>query len=358
VRRLGASALVIGAATALAVCGSALPASAHAVRVGVDPSNWRSTVTSVQPAVRDVGVSIGDGAQRLAVTVRGPHEVIVRGLADEPYLRITGNGVWINQRSTTTWEFAGPSASPPTDVSDRAAPRWRQVSSTGTWRWHDSRTHWPGFTLPPPVQRHPSRRQLVGLWQVPLTVDGNEGIISGRIDWIPGPSAAPGVTCLLLLLVGVVAAGVVRRWRPAAATALLTITVLDVVHAFGMVAGRVGGWWTRLGALPAHGALSLVLWAAAVTCAVAMVRRRHLTPAVYAAAMVAASIFLTEGVPSLALVWHSQAITGLPVAVDRYLVAALTGASFGLLVASILLIRRLDRRPVASRPVPTGAVPA
>jgi len=149
--------------------------------------------------------------------------------------------------------------------------------------------------------------------------------------------------------------GVIRPWRLAAATALVALTAADVAHAAGMVSGRVGSTWTRLAALPAHGIVSVVLWGAMLVCAVGMLRRRHLTAAVYAAAMFASIVFLADAVPSVALVWRSQAITGLPVAVDRYLVAALTGSSLGLLVAAILLIRRLDRRPPAPQPLVPAA---
>jgi hypothetical protein len=326
-------------------------AEAHTVHVGVDPSNWRSAVTGVTPATAGLRVSLGDDAQRLTVRVTGAATVVLDGYREEPFLRATANGIWLNQRSSTTWAITGPAASQPSDVNDTAPPRWRQVSSSGVWRWHDGRTHWPGYAVPPAVQQHPDRAQTVEAWFIPISVDGKSGVISGRLDWVPGPNPAPGAALIVLPAAVLLAVGLMRRWRAAAVVALVALTGLDVAHSVGMVTGRVGSTWTRLAALPWHGAFALGLWIGMLACAVGIGRRRHLTLAIYGAAMLAAVVFLTDGVPSVALVWRSQAITGLPVAVDRYLVASLTGGSLGLLAAATLLIRRLDRRPPPQRPL-------
>ncbi|MBV9097205.1 MAG: hypothetical protein JO079_04015 [Frankiaceae bacterium] len=347
----GARLAAVAGVMTTVVLGGAAPAEAHTVHVGVDPSNWRSAVTAVTPQTGDVHVSLGDDAQRLTVAVTGASQVVVAGYDDEPYLRLARNGVWINQRATTTWAIAGPQATQPPDVSDHATPRWKQVATTGTWRWHDARTHWAGYALPPMVALHPDRRQFVAEWLIPLTVNGHTGVITGRLDWIPGPNPAPGAALVVVPAGLLLAIGLVRRWRAAAVVALVALIGLDVVHSVGMVTGRVGSTWTRLAALPGHGAFAIVLWLGMLACAVGIARRRHLTFSVYAAAMLSAIVFLTDGVPSIALVWRSQAITGLPVALDRYLVAALTGGSLGLLTATILLIRRLDRRaPMSTQP--------
>lgn len=338
--------VVVGVIGGMGVAGAA-PAEAHSVHVGVDPSNWRSTVTAVTPRNEGVRISLGDDAQRLTVAVTGAAQLVVAGYNDEPFLRFARSGVWQNQRASTTWSVAGPQASRPSDVDDHASPRWKQVAMAGTWRWHDARTHWPGYALPPMVARHPDRQQFVETWFIPITVDGRSGVVTGRLDWIPGPNPAPGAALIVVPAGALLAIGLMRRWRVAAVGALVALTGLDVVHSIGMVTGRVGSMWTRLAALPGHGAFAVALWLGMIACAVGIARRRHLTLSVYGAAMLAAIVFLTDGVPSVALIWRSQAITGLPVAIDRYLVALLTGGSFGLLSAAILLIRRLDRRPVS-----------
>ena len=343
--RLVWRATTVGAFAVAVLLAGALPASAHPVPVGVDPSNWRSTVTRVDPHVAGLSMRLGDDAQRVTVSVTGSIDVVVLGYDGEPYLRVTEHGAWLNQRSTTTWTVAGPAAAQPSDVDDHARPRWKQVSTTGSWRWHDSRTHWQGYALPPGVQQHPDRHQLVDTWFIPIVVNGTTGVVSGRLDWIPGPNPLPGAALIGVPLIALVGTGLMRRWRVVAVAAITAVTVVDVVHTAGMVAGRTGGTWTKLAALPDHGISNVLLWIGLVACAIGIMRRRHLTAALYVAAMLAATVFLTDGVPSVALVWRSQAITGLPVVVDRYLVSALTGASLGLLIAAILLIRRLDRRP-------------
>jgi hypothetical protein len=356
VRSLWGRALAIGAGSIAVLLASAAPAQAHAVHVGVDPSNWRSTITGVQPIAANVRVSLGDGAQRLTISVSGPTQVVVLGYNGEPFLRLSSTGAWVNQHSTTTWSIAGGRVLPQAGLNDHATPSWKQVSDAGTWRWHDARTHWAGYAPPPPVQEHPDRRQQVGTWAVPVLVAGQPGAITGRIDWIPGPNPTWGTLFIVVPLLVLIAAGFVRRWRLAAVAALTLVTAADLVHAAGLVAGRVGSTWTRLAALPGHGAISVLLWAAMATCATGIARRRHVTASVYGAAMLAAVIFLSDGVPSVALVWRSQGITGLPIDVDRYLVAALTGSSLGLLVAAIVLIRRLDRRPPPRAPLRAAPV--
>src|SRR5581483_5947220 len=129
-----------------------------------------------------------------------------------PFLRVTAHGAWLNQRSLTTWSIAGQTAAQPRDVDDHAPPRWKQVATVGSWRWHDGRTHWPGYALPPTVQQHPDRRQLVETWFVPIVVDGTTGMISGRLDWIPGPNPVPGAAFIVVPLIALVATGLLRRW--------------------------------------------------------------------------------------------------------------------------------------------------
>jgi hypothetical protein len=339
----------------VAVILAAEPASAHAVHYGDDPSNWRSSITAAQIGP-GVSVSLGDGAQRLHVAVRGSRDqVVILGYSAEPFLRLTGHGVWLNQRSPTTWAVAGPQATRPSDVAATAAPRWKLVSSTGSWTWHDARTHWPGYALPPPVEQHPDRRQQVLTWTVPLLVDGRPGVIAGTLDWVPGPDPAPSAAIGALALVVGGCIGLLRRWRTALAVGLVLVTLGDIAHAVAGVDGRIGSTWTRLGAVPGHGVVPLCVWLALSSCAVAFIRRRSSGP-VYVAAMLLAVVFLVDVTPSLGVAWRSQATTQLPISIDRYLVAMLTGLCAGLLAAAILLLRRqpLDVRRPALVPSPLG----
>lgn len=324
-------------ACAVVVC-AALPASAHPLRYGDDPTNWQSTITRVVPP-SIVHATMGDATQRLTVSVRSPTAtVVIIGYNGEPFLRLRGTGAWVNERSTTTYAVAGPTARVPADADDKAPPRWHHVSRAGSWTWHDSRTHWPGYALPPPVEQRPDDRQHVTDWSVPLTVDGQRGDIAGSLDWVPGPTGAVGATLAAATFLAVLASAVVRRSTAAIAASVAALVTVDVAHSVGMVAGRVGTLGARLAALPGHGALPLVLWLSAVVAVVAMRHRQDL--ALYALAVIGVLVCFTEGLPSIAALWHSQLVNALPVNVDRALVAVLTGGGVGLLGASLLLLNR------------------
>jgi hypothetical protein len=327
---------------------SAAPAQAHPVNVGADPTNWHSTITAVPPGGA-ISATLGDNALRITLVAHTTAPVVVVGYDGEPFLRMTASGVWANDRSSTTWATAPTRRVPPPSlVNDRAPAQWRQVAPTGSWTWHDVRTHWAGYAPPEPVSRHPDRAQYVSTWSIPVLVDGQRALLSGRIDWVPGPHPARGLTITIVAFVAIVAIAAARRWRLPTAAAAVTVSALDAAQAWALVTGRVGGTWTKLSALPLHGLLTLWMWLVLLTCAVALVRRRHLTAATYAVAMISAVIFLGDAVPSVSLVWRSQAISGMPIGLDRVLVAALTGASAGLLVCVCLLIRRHDRPRVAA----------
>ena len=347
--------VAVGLLMSAAFLAGSPAAQAHPVNVGADPTNWHSTITAL-PSGGVLSARLGDNALRITVVAHGGAPVVVIGYDAEPFLRLTASGVWMNNRSSTAWAATAPRrVPPPSVVDDRAAPQWRQVSTSGSWTWHDVRTHWPGYAPPEPVRLHPDRPHYVSAWSIPLIVGGQRTLLSGRIDWIPGPRPTHGLTIMVVAFAAVAAVAAFRHWRLATAVAAVIVSSLDAAQAWGMVTGRVGGTWTKLSALPMHGLLTVLMWAVLMTCAAALVRRRHLTAATYALAMIAAVIFLGDAIPSVALLWRSAAITGMPVGLDRAIVAALTGASAGLLVGGCLLIRRHDRLPSATTTRPRVA---
>jgi hypothetical protein len=229
----------------------------------------------------------------------------------------------------------------PSSASDSAAPVWRRVSHSGSWSWHDTRTHWPGFTLPPPVEANPNQREHVLDWRINVRADGSPGAITGALEWVPGPSGGDGAAIAAGAFALILALWWLTRRTGVIALALALLIVVDAVHSAGMIAGRVGGAGNKLAALPGHGGLTLALWLLAIATAVLM--RRHRELALYAAAMLAALFCFTEALPSLGVLWHSQAVNSLPMAANRALVAALTGASVATVVAAVAMIVRTTR---------------
>jgi len=334
VRRLQRAGVVAGL-TLAGIVVTAVPAQAHPLRYGDDASNWRSVVTGITPASA-VHASMGDGVLRLTVTLRKAHDVTVAGYDGEPFVQLRPDGAFVNTRSSTTYAVKGSTVAVPSSVDNKATPTWRRVSATASWSWHDTRTHWPGYTLPPPVEDAQGTRQQVLAWQIPLTADGTKGSISGTLEWIPGPTGGGGAG--LATAAFVVVGGAFLRWRRpwVVATALVGLVAADIAHSAGMAAGRVGDFGSRLAALPGHGGLPLALWLLSFGTVVLIARNNDL--GLYAAALLATLFCFTEALPSLAVLWRSQAVNSLPLDVTRALVAVLTGASVSTALAASLLI--------------------
>jgi hypothetical protein len=313
------------AATAVGVLAFAAPAQAHTLHYGDDASNWVSRITAIKP-VGAVHARIGDDVQRLTVSLGNARQVIIEGYDEEPFVLLRPGGAWLNTRSGT---------------DTPTPPQWHRVADTSSWTWHDTRTHWPGYTLPPPVETNPNQRQQVLDWQVGLRADGTSGAISGTLDWVPGPSGKSGAAIATAAFAALLALALVARRTAVISAALVALIAFDVAHSAGMVAGRVGSVGYRLAALPGHGVLPLMLWIFGLGTVVLLHRRREF--ALYAAAMLAALFCFTEALPSLAILWHSQAINSLPIALNRALVAVLTGFSAATVTATVVVIVRTGR---------------
>lgn len=322
--RLLLRAIVATLCVAAGTLASAAPAQAHSLRFGDDASNWVSTVSGVQP-VGAVRVSVGNGGLRLTVSLDSARSVVVDGSEGEPFLLLRPGGAWRN-------------------ASETATPQWRRVAHHASWSWHDTRTHWPGYALPPPVLAHPDQRQHVLDWRIALRADGAPGAITGKLDWVPGPSGGVGAAVATGAFALVLALGLWVRRTAVIGVSLVALVAADIVHSVGMIDGRTGDLGSRLSALPGHGGLPLVLWLLAVGTVVLLVRRREF--GLYAAAMLAVLFCFTEALPSLSVLWHSQAVNAIPISVNRALVGMLTGASVATAIAAVIVIVRTARSPV------------
>ena len=313
----------------------ATPAQAHPLRYGDDASNWRSVVTNTTPAGA-VRATMGDGVLRLTVSLGDARVVTINGYDGEPFVQLRADGAFVNVRSSTTYAVKGSTVAVPRSVDNKAPPVWHQVNATPSWAWHDTRTHWPGYTLPPPVEAAPDTRQHVLDWRVPLTADGSSGAIAGTLDWIPGPSGGAGavIAGATFLFIG----GAFLKWRRPwiVAAGLIGLVGADIAHSIGMAAGRVGDFGSRIGALPGHGGLPLALWLLSLGTVVLIARKNEL--GLYAAALLATLFCFTESLPSLSVLWRSQAVNALPLDATRVLVAVLTGASVAVAVDASVLI--------------------
>lgn len=194
------SAVVGPAFIAILVAGPALPAWADAA----GPTDYQSVVVSVDPPAEGVTARIIGGDAFLEIVVAPGRRVDVIGYRAEPYLRFLPDGrVEVNDNAPTTYLSEDRYGTTP--VPDRAdpdaPPAWRTVSESGSYAWHDHRTHWMNESRP---AAEPGDTILE--YPVPIVVDGVATQLLVRSTWVPAPSPVPAVAGAVAgLLVGLVA---------------------------------------------------------------------------------------------------------------------------------------------------------
>ncbi|MGH9190688.1 MAG: hypothetical protein ACRD0Q_11790 [Acidimicrobiales bacterium] len=335
------SALALATALLAGVVGvvGAVPASAHTV-TGVSPTNYRSEVVSVVPAVRGLRLRLLDLGRRVEVVNDTSTDVVVLGYEGEPYLRVGPSGVYENRRSPAVWLNRADAETevgdaPPPSFDAAAPPSWRRTGDGQALRWRDRRTRWEGVD-PPAVQASPERPHLVSQWTVELrhTVPVTA---NGRIVWVPGPSAATWLLTAVVLLGLTASLGWSRRWGPALAGATAALVAVDAVHSISTAVASGGSVLAIVVAVVFGGFLSVMAWVAGVF-AVGRLQREDewgLWTAGVAALLIA--LYSLSDATSLG---RSQVSYAFPPATARAAVAASLGIGLGLLVAVAAVLKR------------------
>lgn len=339
-RRLGppwgarASAVAVVLASLVMVVTGAVPAWAH-VGGGPAPSNWRSPVTSVRPAMPGVTVRTVDNGDFVDLTNRSAVTVMVLGYDGEPYLRIGPSGVDQNTHSAATYlnRTRNGRTTPPPDARDpNATPAWQHVTDSPRYRWHDHRTHWMLSQPPPAVTAAPDTTQHIATWALHLRYGDTPVAVSGDLSWVPGPSPWPWYAAVLVLALVGGGVGWLPRWRLATIAVLVALVAVDVTDTVGV--GLTGG-----------SAADLPAWAAGIWAVIAVARRRLYAPLLLG--LTGAVVAVVSGLGDLGVLSHSQLPFSGPGWLARCCVAGALGLGLGLLLAAWRLSRR--HRPTPSR---------
>lgn len=345
-------------AAVVALLAGAAPASAHGGPGGSDPpaSNYESTIRAIEPALDGLHLRIIDAGARVELVNRTGDEVIVLGYEGEPYLRIGPGGVFENRRSPATYLNQDRQAQTqvPPEADAEAEPEWRRIDDGPSARWHDHRSHWMGTEPPPAVQAEPDRRQtVVDAWEIPLRVGNDDVIVSGRLDYVPGPAGWPWLAGGIAAVAVVVALGQTRWWRwtlVAVALTLVSASVLDVV----------GVWWaTSERSLAKAGELAAPFLAGTVLLGALPVLWRAPRDALLLVTAGAAGFGLLFGLTGLDWLTRSQIPSGLDPAVARATVIASAAGAVGILATAATRFPALAAsaptpiaRPAAPAPAP------
>ena len=205
--------LIAATAAVLLLAGAPL-AAAHQGN-----PNMRSAVTAITPETDGLTVTVLNNDDRLELHNTSGKDVVIEGYSGEPYARVLGDGtVAVNTNSEAYYlndDRYGDVKVPRGLAGD---PRWKKLSGTGRFEWHDHRMHWMSRSKPPQVSDEDPKAHIFD-WKVPLTVGGAQGRIDGTLDWVPLPGGGlptgliwGSAIVLILLCIGVCA---IRRRRDA-----------------------------------------------------------------------------------------------------------------------------------------------
>jgi hypothetical protein len=311
--------VLTAALTGLFTLINPVPAEAHIVGTGGSPTNYRTTVTAMRPAVPTVAVTVGLGGTWVRVTNQGAAEIVILGYRGEPFLRLSQNRVQINELSSTAAETRQTPGTPPS-VDPGTGPRWVQLRDDDSATWTDTR-------IDPP-------KRASGSWELPLVVDGQQVTVLGTRELIPPPSPWPWVAALGLLTAAVAAIGWMRSWhRPMAAVVSAGILAF-VLHLLGtgfapQQNGPVFGW-VGVGAV---GAFSLLIGGVAV---VSTLRRSESAPD---RIVTVGIMMLLLAATDISVLWNSQLPFAGPAVLDRGLTVLTYATALGLLIAGVRLVR-------------------
>jgi hypothetical protein len=170
--------LLLAVATIVSLLALPRAADAHGV---VDP-----VATSFLARISDVPAGLQakvvDGDLRMWLQVPADATVTVLDYERAPYLRFTPAGVSVNENSEMFWLNQTPPSTVPAQLGPNTPPDWVHISDAHTYQWHDGRLQSLAG-----VARLPGQ-SLIGLWRLPLVVDGKSSAITGSLSFRGPPS--------------------------------------------------------------------------------------------------------------------------------------------------------------------------
>lgn len=128
-------------------------AFAHGIG-GTSGSDSTAKVKNISPHTDQFTATSVENGQRIKITRRSKNDLIVVGIESEQYLKFSDDGVFVNEKSSTS--IINKSSNASGNASDYAEefkktssdpnepPIWKKLSSSQTYIFHDHRTHYMG----------------------------------------------------------------------------------------------------------------------------------------------------------------------------------------------------------------------
>ncbi len=303
------------------------------------PTNYRSIVTGTDPETDGVTFDVVGGDSFLEVSAVPGHKVMLPGYFDEPYIRIEPDGVvWVNENSPAHYinrDRYG-DVPIPEGVSREAAAEWVQVADDGRYAWHDHRVHWMSYDLPPTAGGNSP--DLVFPWEVPFSIDGQDGNVLGQLVWIPsGSPIAP-------LLAGSIALLPLAIWGRQRVEPMAALLGTAGVVATGVGLAQMLGTPASARVVPFELIFSLI----AVVCSgLMLVIRTTRPPTARWLAFVGGLSRLAWAIANLPTLWMPVLPSTMPSGLERAGVAFVLWASIGISLSAAATI--LNTRQVLAK---------
>jgi len=161
--------------------------------------NFLSQVDRITPQTDGVSIEVLNRDDRMLLHNTSGEDVVILGYDGEPYARLRADGtVEVNTDSEAYYlnDDRFGDVEIPAGVDGKGPPRWKEVSRTSRFEWHDHRFHWMAQGTPPQVKDESVRTKVFD-WSVPIEVDGRRGAISGTLFWTPLPGGGPPLGAIL-----------------------------------------------------------------------------------------------------------------------------------------------------------------
>lgn len=329
-------------------------ASAHAVG-SIKATDYKSALDSFNSPAPGIRMKVAELGNKVEVTNPTATELMILGYSGEPYLRVSKNGVFTNENSPAYYsnQTATPSITASVPTETLGSPDWHKTSSGDTAIWHDHRVHWVAGIDPPIVKTQPHVSHVViPVWTIEMQYDNRPVVATGHLAWVPPPTPIPyyGIA-LLAFLIGA-AASLVKRNNVAVAIGLAVLVAVDITHTVGQLGEFVGSAGSIFGRAGPNVLPSVVAWIVGVFGATRLLRRADDGP--WFSLFTACVIGLLGGLSDFDSLNRSQLAVALNPTLGRALVAISGGLGLGLVVASVVMLKRqhATRPPIEPEPMP------
>lgn len=218
--------------------------SAYAHGIGSESgSDSSSRVTVINPATTDFKAKSVQNGQLIKITRTSSKEIIVLGVENEPYLKLSKEGVFENTKSGTLLINKSTNNNIDTstlnkefeniDSDPNATPNWKKISSNSSYSFHDHRIHYMGSV--------PDNKTDLGANSIDLLVDQQKYIVIVSFSTTDKPNYIIYLSVFILLILLIIAAFKINKISILSSTkqslliSLFILLLLESIHIAGYI---------------------------------------------------------------------------------------------------------------------------